>query len=81
MLFAQHLKLGRTGILSLAHDEHALLSARTIGEGKVIGRREDPLVSHIQKERKILHMVIAVMSKYIEAGQRINLFRFLDIPG
>ncbi|HUD75027.1 MAG TPA: hypothetical protein VMQ76_08130, partial [Terracidiphilus sp.] len=79
MLFAQCLKLGCAGIPSLSHDEHALLSARAIGKGKVIGWREDPLVSCIQQERKILHMIVTVMSENVEAGQRIDPFCFLNI--
>src|ERR1019366_829563 len=42
MLFAQCLKLGRAGIPSLAHDEHALLAARAIGKDQVVGGRETP---------------------------------------
>src|ERR1017187_7799623 len=81
MLFAQRLKLGCAGILPLSHDEHALLSARAIGKGEVISRREDPLVSRVQKERKILRVIVAVMSENVEAGQRIYLFCFPDISG
>ena len=50
MLFAQCLKLGRAGIPSLAHDEHALLAARAIGKDQVVGGCKNPLVSSVQKE-------------------------------
>src|ERR1035437_6712986 len=81
MLFAQCLKLGGAGIPSLAQDEHALLAARAVGKDQVVGGRENPLVSRVEKERKILHVIVAVMGKDVEAGQRIGLFGILDIPG
>jgi hypothetical protein len=68
MLFAQSLKLGSSGIPSLSHYEHALLAARAIGKGEIIGGRENPLVSRVQQERKILHVIVAVMSENVEAG-------------
>ena len=48
MLFAQYLKLGYAVIPPLAHDEHALLAARSVGKDEVIGGRENPLVSRLQ---------------------------------
>jgi len=50
MLLSQCLKLGRPGIPSLAHHEHALLAARAIGKDQVIGGRENPFVSLVKKE-------------------------------
>jgi len=51
-----------------------------IGPGRRAGR-EDPLISRVKKEREILHVIVAVMSKDVEAGQRVGLFGILDIPG
>ena len=81
MLFSQCLKFGCAGISSLAHDEHALPAARAIRKDQVVGERENPLASRVEKEREILHVIVAVVSKDIEAGQREGLFGILDIPG
>jgi hypothetical protein len=81
MLFAQCQKLSCTGIPSLSHDQHALFAARAIGKHQVVCGREDPLASRTQKKREILHMIVAVMTEDVEAGQRIGLFGILNIPG
>jgi len=78
MLFAQCLKLGCAGIPPLAHDEYALLAARAIGKDQTVGGRENPPVSRVKREREILHVIVAVMSKDVEAEQRVGPFGILN---
>lgn len=47
-----------------------MLAARAKGKDQIVGGRETPLVSRVKKERKILHVFVAVMSKDVKAGQR-----------
>ena len=72
MLFAQCLKLGYAGIPALAHDEHALLAARAIRKDQIVGGGENPFIVRVQQKRKVLHVVVAIMRKDVEAGQRIG---------
>ena len=69
MFFAQCLKFSYAGVPSFARYEHALFTARAIGKYQVVSGRQTPLVSRVQKEQKILHVIIAIMSKDVEAGQ------------
>lgn len=40
-----------------------------IEKGQIAGGREDPLDVPVQKERKVLHMIIAVRGEDIETGE------------